>query len=324
MQLKTLHFSAITLLVSVLCGFSCQSKTDSSIVTIGIIQTASHPALDDAREGFKSELQHLYNGKIKFIEQNAEGNASQAQAIATSFHANKNITAIYAIASLATQAMARVEKTKPIFVAAVTDANALGIMHPKTNVCGSSDKVDATQQLNLLLTLLPQTKHIAILYNPTETNSLVMVKDMTKAISNRNISFSLIGVHTAGEIASTIAITKKNTDVIWTPVDNLVATAMPLITKTALKSGIPVMASDVLLVAQGALLAQGVDYKASGKQTAQIATSVLQGQKKPFELPIANPSNPLVYVNGDVANQLDIKLPESITKNAIITKKSAP
>ncbi len=39
------------------------------------------------------------------------------------FHINKNVTAIYAIATPAAQAIAAQEKEKPIFIAAITDKN---------------------------------------------------------------------------------------------------------------------------------------------------------------------------------------------------------
>ncbi len=307
-QLKLLVLISILLLV----GLGCFKKENASVITIGILQTISHSALDEARESFKAEVRKLLGNNIQFVEQNAQGNASQAQAIATSFHSNKNITAIYAIASLAAQTMARVEKVKPIFIAAVTDPQALGIIHEKTNVCGTSDRVDAKQQVKLLQTILPKAKRIAMLYNPAETNSVVMVKEMSEALAAQHMNFQHVGVSNHNEILSATLIATKNNDVLWTPTDNLVVAAMPLVAKTALKLGIPVMASDVPSVAKGALVAQGVDYRQSGIQTARIAQQVLKSGKKPFEIPIAYPTDSVIHVNKQVAQQLNIAIPAGV------------
>src|SRR5262245_6282467 len=128
----------VCLLLGLLAFKKSRSKSEEKII-IGILQTASHPALDRARIGFKEQI--LKNiPSAQFIEQNGEGIASAAQSIAAAFHANDAVVAIFAIGTPAAQAIARVEKQKPIIFAAVTDPKAAGLLNH--NVSGTSDRID--------------------------------------------------------------------------------------------------------------------------------------------------------------------------------------
>ena len=212
-----------------------QSDEDEASISIGIIQTATHPALDQAREGFIAELKQLTHNQVRFVVQNAEGSLPQAQSIAESFHAHRKIQAIYAIGTAAVQAAAKAEKQKPIVIAAVSDPESLGVIYPGTNVCGTSDRVDTEAQAQLMLKMLPTLQTVAIVYNPGENNSQVMVKQMQQSLQKLGIQNIALGVHSESEVAQTIAAAARKGEAILVPTDNLLVSAMPLVAKEALK-----------------------------------------------------------------------------------------
>ena len=156
-------------------------------VTIGILQTASHPALDAARDGFISEIKKQING-VEIILQNSQGSIPQAHAIAQQFHSNKKFDGFFAIATPTTQAMSAVEKERPIFVTAVTDPNALGLIYPDTNVTGTNDMINVAAAIEMLTELLPNAKKIGIVYTAGEENSIAMAKQMHKELKNNNLA----------------------------------------------------------------------------------------------------------------------------------------
>ena len=80
--------------------------------TVGIVQTASHPALNAARDGFIETLQKQFGDEIDFVIRNGEGSISTIYAIAQQLHAREDIDAIYAIATPAAQAAASSRKRK--------------------------------------------------------------------------------------------------------------------------------------------------------------------------------------------------------------------
>src|SRR5436190_7684961 len=112
-------------------------KQERKLYTIGILQTASHPALDAARQGFIDEIQSQVNDKVNFVINNGQGSISTIHTIAQQFHAKQDIDGIFAIATPAVQAMVSIEKEKPICIAAVSVTPALFLS--EKNVCGVSD-----------------------------------------------------------------------------------------------------------------------------------------------------------------------------------------
>lgn len=288
------------------------SSNDDGSITIGILQTATHPALDQSREGFQEEMNRLYNGKVHFVVQNAEGSLAQAQSIAESFHAQKKIAAIYAIATPALQAAARVEKEKPIVIAAVSYPESLGVLSSGTNVFGASGRVNTATQAEMIHNLLPNVKNVAIIYNPAEHNSQMMVKEMEKALAEKGLTSTVLGINSESEIAQTVAMAARKGDLILLPTDNLLASAIALVSKEALKKKIPLIASDITLVEKGALAAQGINYYDSGKAAAKQAYRVLNAGESPEQVGVIDSPDSEVYINAEVLKALDIKIPESM------------
>jgi putative ABC transport system substrate-binding protein len=289
-------------------------------ITVGIIQTASHPALDQVRQGFISELERLSNNKIDFVIQNGEGSLSQIQSIAVNFHAHKKINAIFAIATPAVQAITRVEKEKPIFIAAVSEPKSLGLSQ-NTNICGTTDKIDTDAQSGLIKELIPNARRATILYNPGENNSVAMVKKMQVSLENQGIDSTLLGVNMESEIGLAVNTASRKGDLILIPADNLLVGAMPLIANQALKNKCPLIVSDIPSVAKGALAAKGADYIELGKQTALLAYKVLMEKESPESLGINDPLNTKTVVNQKSVEALQIIISEKLAEKIQLIEK---
>src|SRR5204863_2998317 len=129
-----------------------QSKQKGALYTIGILQTASHPALDAARQGFVDEIKSQVGDKINFVISNGQGSVSTIHTIAQQFHAKQNIDGIFAIATPAAQAMISVEKEKPICVAAVSVTPAVQELLKGNKVFGVSDMIDVRAEVEAMNT----------------------------------------------------------------------------------------------------------------------------------------------------------------------------
>lgn len=290
-------------------------------VKIGISQIAEHPALDAAREGFIEALKSkgFEDGKnIKIDYQNAQGEIATAQTIAQNFASQKE-DLILAIATPSAQAAFNATKDIPILITAVTDPVKAGLTKsldkPDANVTGTSDDVSAQKQLELLKKLVPNSKTIGILYNSSESNSEIQLENIKKALPEFGLELEAVGVTNVNEIPQALNSILDKVDTIYVPTDNLVASAMPLITSTCYKKNIPVIGSEEGQVANGALATNGIDYKQLGFQTGLMAAEVLNG-KAVSELPITTLSELSIVVNTDAANKLNIQIPEDILSKA--------
>ena len=136
------------------------------MIQIGVLQFASHPALDSAREGFVDYLTQagFKDGeKIKLDLQNAQRDMSIARTIAKKFVTDDK-DLIYTIATPASQTAAKETTTIPIIFNAVTDPVKAGLVKgiesSGNNMTGVSDFIPVKSQIELLLKIAPQVKKI--------------------------------------------------------------------------------------------------------------------------------------------------------------------
>ena len=318
----------MSIMIRALCvGFVCyfvasrfskdrkQSHT-TPLYIIGILQTASHPALDAAREGFIEELTKTMGLNIDFIIRNGEGSIASMHTIAQQFHNNSQIGGVFAIATPAAQAMATVEQDKPIFIAAVTDPYALGLMHATTNVCGVQDMVDVKAEIDMLTQLLPNARTVGLIYNNGEVNSVAVVDMMHAELNKKGLTAVDFAVNSESDLPTAAQMAFLKSDVVLTPIDNMVASSITLLASLAHQNKKPLIVSDNMLVAFGALAARGVDYKESGKQVAHIAWRVLNGGENPYEnpweIPIVQAQSDTLYINKNVIKDLGLIIPSSL------------
>lgn len=284
--------------------------------TIGILQTASHPALDAARDGFTQELTQKLGNDVSFITRNGEGSIPTIHTIAQQFHNDKNIDAIFAIATPAAQAIATIEHQKPIIIAAVTDPQAIGITHSTTNVSGIQDMINVPLTLDMLQALVPTTQNVGLLYNNGETNSLTLVKKMRTELEKRGLKVLDFAINNEADMPNAAQTAFAKSDVVLTPTDNTVASSISFLAQQALHAKKPLIVSDNMLVKAGALAARGVDYFESGKQAATIMEDILLHNKKPSEIPVKQSESNTLYINKKTLTDLSLVVPEALQHNA--------
>lgn len=272
--------------VLLLVGLFLRQGQKEGQIQIGILQTASHPALDQARAGFIEELTRLSPAKLHFRVQNAEGKLADAQSIAKSFHVHEEIRAVFAIGTPAVQAAVRFEREKPVIIAAVSDPESLNLPQ---NVCGTTDRVDSETQADLVLKIVPGAKVVAILYNPAEANSEVMRKKMVRSLELRGIEAICLGVHSEAEVKQAAISACKRSELLLIPTDNLMASCVEVIAKEAKRNGRPFIASDVTLISKGATAALGADYHELGRESARLAMRALFQNEPPSVIGIHDP-----------------------------------
>jgi ABC-type uncharacterized transport system, periplasmic component len=302
-------------------GNTSQEKKSDSASTggskkyrIGITQIVAHPALDSAREGFKAAFKEA-GIDADFDEKNANGEAATANLIANSFVSSK-VDLIYSIATSTAQAAAQSTNTIPVVFSAITDPESAGIL--KNNVTGVSDRVDIKQQLQLLLKLDSKIKKVGVIYNSSEQNSKVQVDDLKAAAKELGIEVVEKSVIQASEIPQAADALTRESDAIYLPTDNLVASVVNLLTDKATAAKKIVFGAESAHVKGGALITQGIDYYEMGKQAGKIAIDILKNGKKPSEIKYQRMSLNDIVVNGKTMAALGITLPEDIKSKAKI------
>ena len=318
--MKKLLILASTLMLMVLsCGNSgSESKSSGNAGTgskkyrIGITQIVSHPALDSAREGFKAAFKEA-GINAEFDEKNANGETTNSNLIANNFVSSKE-DLIFAIATNAAQSASQATNDIPVVFAAITDPQSAGIL--KNNVTGVSDRMDVKQQLELLKKIAPNTKNVGVIYNSSEQNSKIQVEDLKKAAKELGLNIVEKSVVQANEIPQAVDNLVRETDAIYLPTDNLVASVVSLITEKATAAKKIVFGAEAAHVKGGALITQGVSYYEIGKEAGKMAIEILKNGKKPSEIKFKTMPLSEIEVNEKTLAALGISLPEDVKSKA--------
>jgi putative ABC transport system substrate-binding protein len=289
----------------------------SAVKNIGVIQLVQHDALDASNKGFVDGLKEkgYEEGKnIKIEQQNAQGEQANAQTIAKQFtDAKKDL--IFAIATPAVQAAYNATKDIPIIFTAVTDPVKAEVAKDwkssGTNVTGTSDKVPVDKQIELLKKLLPNAKTVGVIYNTSETNSVIQVDELKAAAQKQGLAVKEVGVTNVNEINQNLASALGQMDVLYTPTDNTVASGYALVGKLCLDKNVPIIGAEEAVVSKGGLASIGIDYYQLGKEAGYKAAEVLDG-KKPSDVEISTLSKMSFTINTDTAKKLNITIPADI------------
>ena len=291
------------------------------VVQIGVLQFASHPALDGARDGFIDGLAQAGfkdGDKIKLDLQNAQRDMGVARTIAKKF-VGDNKDLIYSIATPASQAAAKETQTIPIIFNAVTDPVKAGLVKAVessgNNVTGVSDFIPVKSQIDLLLTIAPKVKKLGIIYNAGEDNSRVLV-DITRGVA-KELKLDLVEatVTNSGEVFAAAQTLVGRVDAVYTIQDNTVISALESVLKVANKNQIPVLVPGVPSVERGGLATVGTSYYNLGKIAAEQALQIFKAVK-PSAIPVAYAKDFDIYLNQKTADEIGIKFPEDLLKKA--------
>lgn len=316
MKLKTVAaLVALALAGATLTG--CGDKANEEKV-VGVIQLVEHPALDNANKGIVDALK-ASGLKVKIDQQNAQADQSNLHNIAQRFVSQKS-DIIFAIATPAAQSVANATKTIPIVATAVTDFEIAKLVKsnakPGTNVTGSSDMNPVAAQIDLLVKLCPNVKVIGGIYNSSEINSQFQMDIAKKHVEELGLKYVEVTVSNINDIQQAVVSLAGRCDAIYTPTDNVIASAMPLLTSITTPRGIPVVAAEVGMVEGGGLATYGVDYYQLGKIAGEMGVDILKGKSKPQDMPIQFQKQFKAIINTTAAKALGITIPEDLAKES--------
>ena len=296
--MKKLFILLLVILVTA-CGTEKQKK-----IEIGITQIVEHPSLDDVRKGIIDALKA--NGydenKININYKNAQGDFGTAQVIAQEYNNKSDV--IIAISTPSAQAAANNIKDKPIFFSAITNPESAGIL--RKNVTGVSDKSPVQKQVQLIERLLPEAKNIGIVYNTSEQNSFYLTEEFTKAAKEKGYIVKVKGISNISEMASALDTLLPTIDVLYTSIDNTIASTYPLIVEKSNKANKPIIGATKSFVEQGALAVDGISDYQVGYQTGEMVARYLNGEKIE-NIPYEVVEKSEMYINKDIAKRFGIK-----------------
>lgn len=293
------------------------SVDNGSKIQIGIVQPVEHPSLNQIREQIIIGLEELgLKDKIEITYKDAQGDPSNINTIVSQFIGDK-MDVIIPIGTGAAQSSAAATKDIPVIFAAVSYPEEAGLVmdvnKPEANVTGVSDAIDVRQIFDLAFELTPDVKTFGFVYNNGEPNSASAINKAKEYCDVKGIKYVESTITNSSELLQASQSLIEKADAIFTPTDNTVASAMPVLSAEAQNAGIPVYTGADSMVADGGFATVGVNYTILGKQVAAMVKKVTDGESI-SDIPVETLSEYATIINSTTADKIGVKLSEEQLK----------
>jgi branched-chain amino acid transport system substrate-binding protein len=310
-------------------GESMDAMAPEGPFTIGMMQIATHPALDAGRDGAIQGLADngLIEGEnITVVIQNAEGDIATLSTIAQSF-VDDEVDMIISTSTPASQAAFKaVQDLESPYVVfnVVTDPFAAGLATAPDDhlawIVGTQAMPPVEDAMSTMLEIAPEVETVGIIWNPSEKNSEVatgiareVAQDLGVALIEANITDSS-EIQTAAE-----SLIAQDIDAFFISTDSTVVAGFEALVKVANENEIPLFANDPASAVRGAVAAVGVDYFQDGYDSGVMAAKILLGEAMPSDFTIEPQSASILHINYDAASAQGVEFSEEIEERAVAT-----
>ncbi|MBQ8563824.1 MAG: ABC transporter substrate-binding protein [Firmicutes bacterium] len=312
---------ALTLVVVLACstftacgsddsGDSAGEGTGAETYTIGIVQQMEHPALDAATDGFKQAIiDELGEDAVTFDLQNGQNDSATCATIANQF-VSDGVDLIMANATTALQAAAAATADIPVLGTSITEYGvALNIENFSGtvggNVSGTSDLAPLDKQAAMVTEWFPEAKTVGLIYCSGEPNSQYQVDVVKAELEKAGLKAELYSFADSNDLASVCTTAVKNSDVIYVPTDNTVASNTGIIDNICQDAGVPVIAGEEGICGGCGVATLSISYYDLGYTTGQMAVSILRDGADISTMPIEYTSVTPKY-NAAICEALEI------------------
>lgn len=287
---------------------------EDTTYTIGICQLVQHEALDAATQGFKDALTEEFGDKVIFDEQNAQGDSATCSTIVNNF-VSSNVDLILANATASLQAAAAGTSEIPILGTAVTE---YGVALDLTdfdgtvggNISGTSDLAPLDEQAAMLQELFPDAKKVGLLYCSAEANSQYQVDTVKAALEELGYTCEYYAFSDSNDLSSVTTTAANDSDVIYVPTDNTVASNTEIINNICLPAKVPVITGEEGICAGCGVATLSINYYDLGVTTGKMAVKILKDGEDISQMPIEYAPNFTKEYNKDICEELGVEVPD--------------
>jgi putative ABC transport system substrate-binding protein len=293
-------------------------------VARGFLGTGSPALTANQLEAFQQGLRDLgyVEGRNIAIEYRwARGRVERFPDLAVELVGLK-VDVIVASSSPAALAAKNATRTIPIVFANAADpvdsGLVAGIARPGGNVTGLSLLAPeiVARQMQLLKEAVPKASRVAVLSNPGNSYTALLVKETEAAARSLGVRVQLLAVRGADAFDSAFsAVTKERPGALFVLFDPLFFAHQTRIAEFANKNRLPAMYPHREQAETGGLMAYGPDLRDNFRRAATYVDKILKGAK-PADLPVEQPTKFELVINLKTAKALGLTIPPSLLQRA--------
>ena len=286
-----------------------QQPSGGETYKVAIIKLTDHPSLDEIAGAVAARLDEIAaeNGvTIEYTVTSGQGDQTVLRQLSDQAIAD-GVDVIIPVATPAAQMAAlSAEATRtPVIFSAVSypaDVGLDGIDY----VSGISDALNTELILDMMLAQNPNVSKVGLLYSLSEVNSATPIAEAKAYLNGKGIAYVEQTANSNDEvIAAAAALAAAGVDAVFTPTDNIIASAELAIAPNLIEAGIPHYAGADSFVRNGAFATCGVNYTQLGRDSADLAyQAVTQGMGGMEDYYLAGGG--IITVNTETAAALDL------------------
>ncbi len=276
---------------------------------------------DRIRQGLK-EIGYVDGKNVAFEYRWDDGNNDRLPELASDL-VSRNVDLIITRSGTAGALAAKsATSTIPIVFVNVGDPVAAGLVaslgRPGGNLTGFSSIAPGLtpKLLDLLSELVPRAAVFALLVNPTNQNTDLVIPKVWETARAKGIRLSVLNASTEGEIDTVFAsLVTSRADALVINGDALFSSRIEQIVLLASRHAIAVAYQLPAFAAAGGLMIYGFDEDDIRRQAGIYAGRILNGAK-PADLPVQQPTTFRPVINLNTAKALGLTVPQSILARA--------
>jgi putative ABC transport system substrate-binding protein len=211
----------------------------------------------------------------------------------------------------------------PIVMAAVGDAVDSGIVpslaRPGGNITGLSTLYTQLEgkRIQILHELVPKLKHIALLANPANPFTPLMLRSARAATGARHLATHVYEVSAVGDFDKVFAaIAKSKPDAMAVIADRpFLVSNRQRIVEFAAQNRLPAMYPFSEFMDDGGLVFYGPNFPEMFRRAATYVDKIIKGAK-PADLPLEQPTRFEFILNAKTAKALGLTIPQSLVISA--------
>jgi len=320
-------FAIICLLLTILLltGFPAQAQQPKKVPRIGYLVDSSPSSTREVgqveafRQGLR-ELGYVEGQNIAIEYRYAEGVEERLPNLAADL-VQLSVDVIFVTGTTGTQAAKRATKTIPIVMTSVTDPVGTGLVaslaHPGGNVTGLSNFSElGGKQLELLKEAFPRVARVAVIWDPANAANARLLAEMKVTADGLRTVLQFLEVRSSDDFDLAFSVIKKGDARALIVLRNVITYTHPKrIVDFAVKSKLPAMYPDRVLVDAGGLMSYGPNFLDMIHRAATYVDKILKGAK-PADLPVEQPTKFEFVINLKAAKQIGLTIPPNVLARA--------
>lgn len=329
-SIKVLTLLAVLPIITGCTTYSYPDFNKDGHYKVGILLPVEHAALNASKDGFIDSLNKagwVKDNNIEIIVKNAQGSSDDQRSMAKSLIGECHLT--LGLGTGATADLKSAQKNRgsknPILFSAVTDPVDAKLVasneKPGGLVTGASDAQPIGEQINLIKAVMPSADKVGVFYTIQESNSGIQAKQAKEAITAAGMAPVIKTCTSVNDIQTSLAslVSEPGLDAIYIPTDNNIAANMQYVVNATRGKGILVVCGEENMCAQGGHITLSVDYTVLGERTGDMAVKILNGEKRPEELPVytMKADDCVKVMNSTLLAEAGIEIPSAIASEFV-------